>query len=196
MRLLLTTGLAVVLSLLAQANCNAGVIVNSFGLSSPQNTVTFSELSFSAGTNITNQFAPFGITLTPGHRYNSQGAANFPGINGDYVGVSNSVPFSILFDGPVTSAAFGYAKNPTTVLVEALLEGNVVESFSQAVTFNNANTAYLGFENILLDEIRVTANVREGLVDNIQFNRAIPEPTSALIFGSLGFVALVRRRRN
>ena len=185
------------LNLSAAEQATAASLVNSFGLSSPQNTVTFSEQSFANGSLITNQFQPSGVTLTPGHLYNSQGPAGFPGISGNYVGASQGIPFSILFNTPVTSAAFGYAKNPTTVLVEALFNGSVIESFSQAVTFNNPNTAFLGFTNILFNQIRVTADTGEGLVDNIQFNnaQATAVPTPALLPGLIGLGAAALRKR-
>jgi len=172
-------------------NASATPIVNSTGLVDPLTTVTFSELAIADNTLITNQFAPFGVT-TSGHRYNSQGASTFPGIDGDYIGVSTSVPFTLSFNQAVTAAAFGYAKNPTTVLIEALLGGTVVESFSQAVTFNNASTAYLGFTGISFDSIRVTADVVEGLVDNVQIgsrNTPVPAPATLALLG-LGLAGL------
>ena len=188
---------ALALGLLA-AGAQATPIVNSFGLSAPETTVTFSEVSFSAGTLITNQFAGFGVT-TSGHHYNSQGNSPFPGINGDYIGVSTTVPFVLSFGKVVTAAAFGYAKNPTTVLVEALLGNTVVESFSQAVTYNNANTAFLGFSGIAFDAIRVTANVDEGLVDNVQIGtagQAVPEPAAlSLLAVAVAAAGLARRSR-
>lgn len=171
-------------------------IVNSFGLSSPDNLVTFSEVALADQTIVTNQFSPFGVTLTPGHHYNSQGNSDvFPGIDGDYVGVSLSTSFQIIFDDIVSEAAFGYAKNPTTVLVEALLGTTVVESFSQAVHYNNPSTAFLGFEGILFDRIQITANVNEGLIDNIQFNtNSVPEPSAIALMG-LGLLGFGVSRR-
>lgn len=185
------------LSVGAAEQATAASIVNSYGLLNPENTVTFSESSFAPGTLITNQFQSFGVTLTPGHIYNHQGNPGFPGISGDLVGNSQGVPFSIRFNNPVTSAAFGYAKNPTTVLVEALFNGSVIESFSQAVTYDNPNTAFLGFTNILFNEIRVTANAQEGLLDNIQFSNPATEiPTPALLPGLIGMgIATLRKRK-
>ena len=184
---------------LLASGAQAVPIVNSFGLAAPATTITFSELNFPAGTLITNQFAAFGVTSS-GHTYNSQGFSAFPGISGDYIGVSSTIPFVLSFGQVVTSAAFGYAKNPTTVFVEALLGNSVVESFSQAVTFNNPNTAFLGFSGISFDAIRVTANISEGLVDNVQIGsvNAVPEPATlgllALAMTAAGLAGRSRKR--
>jgi hypothetical protein len=181
----------------AACSVQAAAIVNSFGLAAPLNTVTFSELSFSSNTLITNEFAAFGVT-TSGLHYDSQGGSSFPGISGDYIGVSTTVPFVLSFGQIVTAAAFGYAKNPTTVFVEALLGGSVVESFSQAVTYDDPNTAFLGFSGISFDSIRVTAGVEEGLVDNVQIGTSanVPEPGSLALMGlGLAGLAAIRKRK-
>ncbi len=72
--------------------------------------------------------------------------------------------------------------------------GVVQESFNQSVHYNVAATSYLGFTGIVIDEIRVMANVNEGLVDNIAFTR-VPEPASLMMM-TLGGLMLgsVRRR--
>jgi len=183
----------------ATTSVYATPIVNSYGLDTPGSVVTFSELPIADGAIVTNQFDAFGVTMTPGHTYNSQGNSNiFPGIDGDYVGVSQGVPFQIVFGETVSSAAFGYAKNPTTVLIEAMLGSVVVESFTQAVHYNVAGTSFLGFENILFDRIQVTANVGEGLVDNIQFTAAsVPEPATIALLGlGLAGFGFAQRKQN
>lgn len=103
------------------------------------------------------------------------------------------------FGEVVTDAAFAYAKNPTTVFIEALLAGNVVESFFQAVTYDNPDTAFLGFTGISFDSIRVTADANEGLIDNVQIgnrdNNAVPEPGSLALLG-LGLAAIAMSRKH
>lgn len=189
---------------LLSSGAQAQFFANSIGLSDPHSTVTFSEITLPQNTIVTNQYAAYGITLS-GEHYNSQGNSPFPGITGDYVGVSTTSPFSIFFNASVNEAAFGYAKNPATVTVEALLNGVVVASANQAVTYNNTNTGYLGFTGFTFNQIRVNAGTTEGLIDNIQFGNApirtptaVPEPGSIAMIAGMGLSGagfLVRRRK-
>lgn len=187
----------------ASSTSQAQFFVNTFGLASPVQTVTFSEASFAQGTVITNQFAGFGVTLSPGIFYNSQGAAALSGISGDYVGnnISGLVnPFSILFGSVQTAAAFGAATNPTSTLFEALLLGSVVASGSSATTFNDPN-AFYGFNGVNFDEIRITVGGdQQMLIDNVQTGipaTVVPEPGTFVLLGAflIPGAAVMRRRR-
>ena len=187
----------------ASATAQAQFFVNTFGLASPVQTVTFSELTFAQGTTITNQYAAFGVSLSPGIFYNSQGPVAFPGITGDYLG--NNVqglvnPFSILFGTVQSDAAFGAATNPTTTLFEALLAGNIVASGTSATDFSSAN-AYYGFSGVNFDEIRMTVGGdQQMLIDNVQMGSAatvVPEPGTFALLAAILIpgAAVIRRRR-
>ena len=174
----------------------AASVQNTFGLVAPAVTITFDEESRVNGSDVTTYQS---ITLSPLLRYNSQGAAAFPGITGNYVGNNggaNVNPFSILFGGDITAAAFGVATNPATTFFEALDNGIVVESFAAATHFNGSTNYYFGFQGITFDEIRVTVGGdRQMLIDNVQIG-AVPEPaTYALLVAGLAAVAGVARRR-
>ena len=191
--------------LLCAASVHAAPIVNSFGLAAPSSTITFDELVLPDSTLITNQYSGLGVTFSPGLRYNSQGPSVLSGITGNYAGNNGAAgpilnPFSIIFGTPQTAAAFGFATNPANTLVEALLGASVVESFTQATTFDNNATAFLGFSGIAFDQIRITVGGdQQGLVDNIQVGvaAAVPEPATLTFFGTalLALGALRRRRK-
>ena len=48
-----------------------------------------------------------------------------------------------------------FATNPQTTTLTAFLSGVPAEPFSLTTTFNNANTAYLGFTGITFDQIQI-----------------------------------------
>lgn len=186
--------------LLAAAGVLAAPIQNTSGLASPATTITFDELVFAGGTSITNQYAGLGLTFSPSLRYDSQGAAQFPGITGHYLGNNGPCcdnPFSILFGGDITAAAFGVATNPATTLFEALDDGLVVESFSAPTNFDGSTNSFFGFSGVTFDEIRVTVGGdQQILIDNVQ-SGSVPEPTSLALLGLglAGFAASRYRRK-
>lgn len=188
-------------ALLATMTAQAATVQNTSGLASPAYTVTFDEAVFAGGTLITTEFSSWGVTLSPALRYNSQGPSAFPGITGNYLGNNGGTfinPFSILFGGDITAAAFGVATNPATSLFEALDNGVVVESFSAATHYDGSTDYYFGFQGITFDEIRVTTGGdHQMLIDNVQLGvAAIPEPeTYAMLLAGLGLLGFAARRR-
>ena len=190
------TALALALGLCALGT-QAASVQNNTGLASPATVVTFSENILAAGTSVTSYL---GLGFSPFLRYDSQGPAAFPGITGHYLGNNGGAiqnPFSILFGGDVTGAAFGVATNPATTLFEALDNGVVVESFLAATHFNGSTASFFGFQGITFDEIRVTVGGdHQLLLDNVQIAGAVPEPESAaLMLAGLAALATLRRRR-
>jgi hypothetical protein len=180
-------------------SAQAASVQNTFGLAAPAYTVTFDEAVVADGTLVTSEFAAWGVTLSPGLRYNSQGPAAFPGITGNYVGNNGPCcinPFSIMFGGGITAAAFGVATNPATSIFEARYLGGLVESFSAATSFDGSTNYYFGFTGITFDEIRVTVG-GDGmmLIDNVQLG-VVPEPaTYALMLAGIAGLGLFARRR-
>ncbi len=164
-------------------------ISNNFGLTSPTKTITFDEIVFTQGTQISTQYASYGVTFTSGMIYDSQSTASFPGITGHYLGNGSNPTFSIYFSANQTAAAVGLATNPATTTFTALLNGAVVETFSIATTFDNASLGFYGFTGITFNELKVSVSSGAALFDNIEMGVAapVPEPCTLLllVFGGL-----------
>lgn len=197
------TFLAVTALVWAQAAA-AVPFLGSSGLSSPDVLITFSEIGMAPDTPVDGQYGGLGVTFGPPLGYNSQGpGVSLPGISGDYLGNNSNLtavnPFSIRFNFPVTAAVFGLATNPAITTFTALLDGVEVEGFIAATTFDEPE-AYLGFVDILFDEIMVSVDGFGGaaLIDNVQYeferNNTVPEPPAAAML-ALGIAAMVLRRK-
>ena len=191
----------------------AASITNDSGLAAPVSTVTFDEIVFSQGTEITDQYVSYGITFESLVYYDSQGNASFPGVETHYVG-NNSTPlinpFSISFTSTQTAAAFGIATNPATTTFTAKLNGVVVESYQSSTDFDDPSISFQGFEGISFDEIEISVGGDgQALIDNIQMGVAAPPPLGdvepvpsnaawamgalILLLVSFGFIAINRR---
>jgi hypothetical protein len=194
-----------VLTVVASA-AYAAPLVSSSGLASPATTITFDEVILGSGTPLTTQYSAFGVKFS-GLFYSPQ-PGTFPGVTGNKAGnfpsIDNPVTttsFSLLFTADQTDVAFGYATNPTTTTLTALLDGSVVESFVQSTTSTEPATAFLGFTGVTFDQILISVSERQlALLDSIQLGTSatVPEPTALALVGS-GLAALSgwvwRRRR-
>ena len=184
------------------SNLTATPITNDFGLTSPMNTISFSEFSIVDDVLVTTQYQILGVTFSSNLRqintlsFSSPNIA--PGALKNYFPVVN--PFSILFDTDQTEAAFAMITYSGISSFTAFLDDIPVQSFSTATNTNNVNNFY-GFSEIIFDEIVI--NIQNGsgfmILDNLQFSNnsaAIPEPTTIVLFG-FGLLSLagVSRRR-
>lgn len=189
----------------AAATANADPVINNTGISSPAETITFSEVPLASGTPVTSQFASLGVTFSPALYYDVQPLffptdflANFDE-NGN---ISN--PATIFFANDQTAAAFAVQTNPGTSTFEALLNGVEVESFTASTELStlpdltNASNFY-GFSGIVFNEIMVTSNTSFFQMDNLQLSdaaTAVPEPGTLALFGiALAGLAVFYRRR-
>lgn len=171
-------------------------VTNSTGINGATSTITFSEVKLQPWDIVTDEYAHYGATFSPFAVFRPEDGY-YPT---DYIGNFNghagatASPLVISFNTAVTGAAFDYISNPGTTLFEALLNGNVVQSFS-AQTDSTIGT-YYGFDAITFDSIRVTAPGNNAFeMDNLQL-RAVPEPGTLLLMGAGLFGILSRKRRS
>jgi hypothetical protein len=183
---------------------NAGLITTSNDLTSNYTNydlVTFNELSFTDGTNITNQYNAFGLNVTPSLNYR----ANSGFVNANGAGLYNygtspwTTPFSFDFTSTVEAMGFYIVMNTDqNVTFEALLNGSVVESYNETWGDCCSTMSFRGFTGGIYDSMRVTmvsGNNNAMELDNVYFSNTtdVPEPSTLAIF-ALGIIGLSVRR--
>ena len=163
---------------------NAASIFNTTGLANPADTITFDENVFASGHILTYQYSDHGVQFSPSIVYGIPVAQNdplffpvsgnltrnfFPNDGGPFQGA----PFTVKFDDVQTRAAFALNMVPGTVELIARRNGEVVESFSQNVSFGSS---FVGFKDITFDEIIVIPSgaTQTVLLDNIQLGVKAP----------------------
>ncbi len=144
---------------------SAPVWKSATGLSGATNTISFSEVTTVDNQNITNEFAALGVTIQNFgiEKDDEQGIVSNAtyGFSGDYLmaGIdpfySLQPPYVFSFNAPVRGAAFVAIGQSSDWLVEAYLDGNLIESFS-AMIGGMANAAFWGFTDVTFDTIRLT----------------------------------------
>ena len=198
--------LAVVACTLLFAGASFGSIIDhGTGLTSPVQTVSFSEFTFAPNTPITTQFSSLGVSFTPQLYYDTPDAlpANIVGdrlqnyyFQGSYICCNN---FSILLTDARNAVDFNFVTTPGTTTFTAKLLGVTLASFSTSTDLTSTPNFY-GFQGFFLDEIDVSIASSNGAMqlDNIQLGEtSAPEPGVFGLLGS-GLIALAAfsRRRS
>jgi hypothetical protein len=197
--------LAVVLLCIAGAAQAATIDSRTAGIDAPSGAVHFDEVSLANGTRVTDQYAAFGVTFTPGITYldrvsprpnfENPAAVTFEISDGRVEAID---PVSLRFTEIVDAASFAMTLGANTTRFTALLGGVAQESFDTSVVGAEAANNFYGFEEILFDEILidVQSGDRTGALDTISFRVAeVPLPAGLpLIIGALSIFAILKRR--
>ena len=167
------------------------------GLSAPDVTIGFDEVALVTGTDVTDQFAAFGVTFDPGVTYFTSVSPR-PNFSGAAVIDFFGPAVSILFSEDLTEMVMNMSQNFGMTTFTSLLDGNVVESFTSTLDLS-ANNFY-GFSNSLFDEVIVDPSGSSSVaMDNLSYSvatAAVPLPgTLPLFLGALGLLAVSGRRR-
>ncbi len=184
-------GLAVVfvLSLGMVSNAGAAPFTNLTGLLSPTSVVTFDEIVLVDGQVIDDEFTPYGVTFSPNLFFRDGnggcvlGACT--GMDGQILvsfGASSVTDFTMTFGSVVNAAAFAAIDNGGQFLLQALLNGALVEE-TQLALADFPGQGFVGFEGIAFNGIRVVSLDGGNFgMDNLQL--AVPEPVTLLLLGT------------
>jgi PEP-CTERM motif len=170
---------------------------NVTGLAAPGSTVTFDELSLPDETAITNQYAPFGVTLNNAFLNVQDGF-----VPRNYVtnfsfsrGVQNG-DLQITFGSLVTDAAFDLVTNFGNSTFNIYSGATLIDSAVFLTSTSPVN--FYGYTGSSFDRIQIIAPGNNALeVGTVQFSaNAVPEPASwALMIAGFGLVGAAARRR-
>jgi hypothetical protein len=201
------------LAALAATTCafSASIVSSSTGLAAPDQTISFTEIALADDTPLTNEYSALGVTFS-GFFYNGcpvcvtapptgskPDIGNFAGSNTDAFNTNLALTFAAPQDG----VAFNFASNFAPFTFSAFLGGSLVEQFTVNVGDPNINGVngwgWYGFTGITFDSITIAAG-QAMLLDDLQTQASIPEPSSFLL-GGLGCAVFfarsrIRRRRS
>jgi len=187
----------------ASFSASAAMITDNSGFGGGSSLVTFDEVALTNGTIVTNQFSPYGVSFTPNLAIDSgRSTSGFSGQNlQNYSPEVN--PFSIIFTETVSAfGAYWETDNSNALTFSAFLSGGLVESFTFTETNCCQTGSFLGFSNILFNEVQVSTSGTHSLImDNLQYSAsspsAVPVPAAVWLMGSglLGLMGFNRKNK-
>lgn len=181
-------------------SAHAVFIQNDHGLDQPEQTLDFESVVLAANQPVEHQFAGAGVSFQ--HAFaNADLSTAYPHISGNRVGnfrsgFGQNGLFTLDFAQDQQQVAFAMVSAPGTATFQALLNGQVVESFSVPSATTALNNFY-GFQGIVLDRLTVSvqSSDRALIIDQLQSVAAVPEPHAALLLAAgLAGVSLSVRR--
>lgn len=170
--------------------------------------LNFDEVALASGTLISNQYAAYGVVFTGGIYRSNGGYSSANHVSGSYLdsfsGGGHTNFWSIDFSSIQTSAgAYFEVDSDNSLVLTAMLGGNVVESFSFSDGICCTTMAFAGFTGINFDSLRFTTSLSNGrnfYMDELHYTSAstssVPAPTSIMLLGlGLAGVGLSRKRK-
>lgn len=176
----LAAGAAVVLVAIGAAA--AAPVIGPGGLDTPAQAIGFEGARAAPGALVSG-LSRAGVHFSRPLALSPQGVGHVAGMSGAALGNHGdrgwNGALSIRFRDVMTAAAFAFATEGGTTRFTALLGGRAVESFALATGWENAGTAFVGFERIAFDEILLETDAALILIDNLQLGAAWRRPMAA-----------------
>jgi len=196
---------------LAATGAFATPIYNASGFTAADKTINFTEVSVTNNSAVTNQFLAYGVQFGKAGgaspwKMTTSTTVTGTGFSGKFItstGATNNNStnyLSIQFTNDVDAAGayFEFNNEDPLIKISAFNNNNFVESLNY--TNNNccATSAFLGFNNIVFDELRIS-NLKDRIVylDTLKFSgvNAVPEPASMALAGLvMGGLFTTRKR--
>jgi len=150
---------------------------------------------FPGGTNITDQYAPLGVSFVGGSEWVSNNWSKFPidgwGLTGGFQGATPLI-ITAQFDAPRTAVGVNFIGSMQFTLFLGNAEVGASGWFTQGFTGNFAGI----ISTVMFDKVTFK-NPVTGVsdIDNLFFGAAIPAPAPLALFALLGASGGGRRRR-
>jgi hypothetical protein len=149
---------------------------------------------FPGGTNITDQYAPLGVSFVGGSEWVSNNWSKFPidgwGLTGGFQGATPLI-ITAQFDAPRTAIGVNFLSGMQFTL---FLGDAMIGTSATFVQFDTGNFGGI-ISTLPFDKVTFKNPASGGSdIDNLFFGAAIPAPASLVLFALLGMSAARRRR--